>query len=98
MNPRDRAILHAATMMLDVEAMLEAALSADFEDARFRAERILDLSATANLRGVTAAAAHLVAVLGPPGLTLAPGSGLAMLQLTEELGSATSPLFRGQRS
>lgn len=81
MDTREEAILATADIAREGEALSQAALLCDFDEARFRASLILEKATDARLDRVTAAAAHALERLGPVGGIPHSNYGHALMQL-----------------
>lgn len=85
MESRDRAILRSADMALEALAMNHAALEGDFDEARFRARRLVVAAFDAHEMRLASAAARVCRALGPPGTEPQPWLGIRLLQLVDAL-------------
>jgi hypothetical protein len=85
MDAREEAILTAADIARDGEALTCAALDGDLNEARFRATLILDKASAVGLCEVMATAARVLERLGPMGGQPHAGYGDAILQLASAI-------------
>ena len=85
MEPDEETILTVAQIVRDCEAMAQAALAKDFEEARFRARLVAEKAVAANLPAVAAAAAHAIETLGPAGGIPHSNHGAAILRVASTL-------------
>ncbi|ROP79710.1 hypothetical protein EDF74_0767 [Stenotrophomonas rhizophila] len=85
MRSTEETILTVAGIVIDSMSMNEAALSGDFDDARFRAELIVAKADASGHQDVVLAAAFVMDRLGPLGSVPRSGFAEGMLRVAEEL-------------
>lgn len=85
MLTRGQHVLTIAEIVRDAAAGNDAALAGDFEEARFRAQLVVDKLEVAGMHRVVDAALRVVELLGMPGSAPRPGYGEAMLALASRL-------------
>jgi hypothetical protein len=78
-------ILMFAELSLDAQAMNDAALSDDLDEARFRARLIVAKATMNGLPLVAETAEDIAVLLRDPGMDPLPGYGHAMLRLARQL-------------
>lgn len=86
MTVNERYVLDVAALTLEAQALDEAALASDWEDARFRSLRINDLAFALGSQRVAQAARDVTRALGPAGHMPQPGYGAAMDNLSRAIG------------
>ena len=87
MNENDDFNLSVARVMSDAAALGDAALSGDFDEARFRAHLVVDRARALGLRDVASAGEKLISALGPAGTHPSLGYGVDILRVTDALDS-----------
>lgn len=87
MKLREDYILTVAEIVQDAAATNDAALAEDFDEARFRAQLVVDKLEAAGLSQGIEVALRVVGLLGPMGTPPRPGYGEAMLRLADALDS-----------
>lgn len=85
MKLREDHILTIAEIVQDAAATNDAALAGDFDEARFRAQLVVDKLEAAGLSKGIDSALRVVGLLGPVGTRPRPGYGEAMLHLANRL-------------
>lgn len=91
MGSRDSTILRNADMALEALGMNQAALDGDFDEARFRARRLVTAAFAVREMPLASAAARVCHALGPMGSEPQPWLGIRLLQLVEALDAVSSP-------
>jgi hypothetical protein len=86
-SAREDRILCLAELSIEADALGEAALSRDWDEARFRSFRILNQAFELRSKTVTVAARDLAEALGPAGAMPSIGFGAALALLAEAVGS-----------
>lgn len=85
MDAREAEILTIAEIVRDAAATNDAALAGDFDEARFRAQLVVDKLEASGISSAIDAALLVVGRLGPIGTPPRPGYGEAMLRLAGRL-------------
>lgn len=76
---------YSCPVSAEAAALTHAALAMDFEEARFRASRLLVLAARRNASELTKASRRVVGYLGPDGAVPRTGLGRALRDLSSAL-------------
>lgn len=87
MSDHEQHLLSIAEIVRDAAAAGDAALSRDFEEARFRSQLAATKAAAAGLADISLAATGVLNALGASGQAPGPGYGAAMLHLASALES-----------
>lgn len=87
MTVNERYILDVAALTLEAQALGEAALVSDWDEARFRSLRINDLAFALGSQRVAQAARDVTRALGPAERTPLPGYGAAVDTLSRAISS-----------
>ena len=83
---KELRILAIAELNLEAQALGEAALARDWEEARFRSVRINTLAFDLGSQRVAQVARDITRALGAPGRQPAPGYGLKISLLSKVIG------------
>ncbi|URL59637.1 hypothetical protein IM816_05940 [Luteibacter flocculans] len=85
MEPDEETIITVAQIVRDCEAMAQAALAGDFDEARFRAQLIIARADVAGHLDVVLAASYTAERLGPIGTVPRDGYGAGILCVADGL-------------
>jgi hypothetical protein len=83
---REARILAIAELTTEAQALGEAALALDWEEARFRSIRINDQAFEFGSQRIAQVARDITRALGPPGTSPVPGYGAKIGALSEAIG------------